>query len=68
MFQQDIFKGKTVLVTGGGTGIGYSISEMFLNFGAEVIIASRKMEKLEKALETLSALGNCKAFALDIRD
>jgi citronellol/citronellal dehydrogenase len=68
MFQQDIFKGKTVLVTGGGTGIGYSITEMFLKFGAEVVIASRKIEKLEKALEKLSELGNCKAFALDIRN
>lgn len=67
MFQQDIFKGKTVLVTGGGTGIGYSIAEMFLTFGAEVLIASRKIEKLEKALEKLSKFGNCKAFALDIR-
>ncbi len=68
MFQKDIFKDKIVLVTGGGTGIGFTIAEMFLNYGASVVIASRKQEKLDKAQVKLSELGTCKTFALDIRD
>jgi FlaA1/EpsC-like NDP-sugar epimerase len=42
MFQADLFKGKTVLVTGGGSGIGMAMAKQFLQLGAEVYIASRK--------------------------
>ena len=68
MFQQDLFKNKTVLVTGGGTGIGFEIAKQFLLLGAEVYIASRKKEKLEHALPQLQPLGKVKSFALDIRE
>ena len=68
MFQKDLFKDKTVLVTGGGTGIGYEIARQFLTLGAEVYIASRKPEKLENAVLKLKAFGTVKAFALDIRE
>ena len=50
MFQKDLFEGKTVLVTGGGSGIGFEIARQFLNCGAEVYIASRKPERLEQAM------------------
>lgn len=65
MFQSDLFKDQVVLVTGGGSGIGYSIAEQFLKHGAKVIIASRKAEKIEKAVEQLG--NNCKGMVLDIR-
>jgi len=68
MFKQDILKGKTALVTGGGSGIGLEISRQMLAYGAEVYIASRNEEKLEKALKELEPLGTCRSFALDIRD
>lgn len=68
MFQKDLFKDKTVLVTGGGTGIGYEIARQFLTLGAEVYIASRKPEKLEQAVMQLKHFGSIKAFALDIRE
>ncbi len=69
MFKSDIFKGKTVLVTGGGSGIGFEIAKQFLTLGAEVYIAGRKKERLEQAVMALHSYGEgAKAFALDIRD
>jgi len=68
MFQKDLFKDKIILVSGGRSGIGFSISKMFLEFGATVWIVSRKLEKLEKAAEELSAFGPCFYQACDIRN
>lgn len=68
MFQSDLFKGKTVLVTGGGSGIGLEIARQYLRCGAEVLIASRKQERLNEALLKLQEIGPCAAFALDIRE
>ncbi len=67
MFQKDLFKGKTVLVTGGGSGIGFEIAKQFLQYAAEVYIVSRKEERLKKAQNELSKFGECKSFQLDIR-
>ncbi|MEZ4943379.1 MAG: SDR family NAD(P)-dependent oxidoreductase, partial [Saprospiraceae bacterium] len=50
MFQANLFDGKTVLVTGGGSGIGLEIARQFLQYGATVYIASRKAERFEEAL------------------
>jgi citronellol/citronellal dehydrogenase len=68
MFQKDLFKDKVALVTGGGSGIGFAIAKQLLELGAEVIIASRKEEKLKTALEKLSPLGKCRYVILDIRE
>jgi len=59
LFRPDLLKNKTILVTGGGTGLGKSMSLLFSKLGASVIVASRKMEVLEKtASEIESATGN----------
>jgi citronellol/citronellal dehydrogenase len=68
MFRDNAFKGKVVFVTGGGSGIGYSISKLFLELGATVFIASRKKEKIDKAVSELSAFGDCKGLICDIRE
>jgi citronellol/citronellal dehydrogenase len=72
MFKSTLFEGKTVLVTGGGSGIGFEIARQFLELGAEVYIAGRKKERLEEAvlkLHPLSSQGTkVKAFVMDIRD
>jgi citronellol/citronellal dehydrogenase len=67
MFQQDLFKGKIVFVTGGGSGIGKAIAKQFLQLGAKVYIASRKKERLETTLPELQKIGDCDYFELDIR-
>ncbi|OWY25907.1 KR domain-containing protein [Sphingobacteriales bacterium UPWRP_1] len=68
MFTPNLFNGTIVAVSGGGSGIGLTIARQFLQYGATVFIASRKEERLQKALEILSPLGTCHAFALDIRN
>ncbi len=68
MFQSNLFLGKTILVTGGGSGIGFEIAKQFLSLGAEVYIGSRKQERIEEAVMKLHHYGNCKAFRLDIRE
>ena len=68
MFTSGLFSGKIVAVSGGGSGIGLTIARQFMQYGATVFIASRKEERLQKALETLAPLGTCHAFAMDIRN
>ena len=48
--------GKVALVTGGGRGIGKAIAKRFAEAGANVVIASRKMENLEATAQELSGL------------
>ena len=42
------FEGKVVLVTGGSRGLGYQMVKAFAERGADVIIASRKIEACEE--------------------
>ena len=51
------FTGKVVLVTGGSRGLGYQMVKAFAERGADVIIASRKLENCEKVAEECRALG-----------
>ena len=48
--------GKKVVVVGGSSGIGLATAEMAKREGAEIIIASRNVEKLDKAAEKLNAI------------
>ncbi len=70
MLPDGALKEKTVLITGGGTGLGKSMAKYFLLLGASVVIASRKLEVLEKAAKELSELtgGNVFPLACDVRN
>ena len=51
MFQPDLLKNKTILITGGGTGLGKSMATRFGELGANLIISSRKQEVLDQTAE-----------------
>ncbi len=59
---------KIAIVTGGGTGIGKAIALEFAKVGANVVVASRKQENLDKVAAEIKALGReSLAIATDIR-
>ncbi len=55
MFKENLLKGKTIIVTGGGTGLGKSMSTKFSELGANLVITSRKQEIIDKTAEEISA-------------
>ena len=71
-YQSDLLSDRVVFITGGSSGIGYSIAEACLHSGASVIIAGRDKEKLDIASKRLQedALFKDKVFSvvLDISD
>ncbi|CAM4186646.1 SDR family oxidoreductase [Gillisia hiemivivida] len=69
MLRDDALKGKTIVVTGGGSGLGKSMSTYFLELGANVVITSRNLEKLENTAKELEAAtgGTCLPLQCDVR-
>ena len=57
MFEKDLLNGKTIVVTGGGTGLGKSMSRRFGELGANIVISGRRKEKLEDTADEFSKLG-----------
>lgn len=70
MFQPDLLKGKRILVTGGGTGIGRSLTRRFMELGADLVICGRRAEVLKETADALAAAagGRIDAVPCDIRD
>lgn len=69
MFPADLFAGKCVFVTGGGSGINLGIARNFAALGAKVAICGRTQAKLDAAADELRALGaTVHAQAADVRD
>jgi len=70
MLPANIFKDKTFLVTGGGSGLGLSMAEGLLKLGARVAILSRNEDKLKAAAQKLEAETGSKVyyFSADVRD
>lgn len=69
MLRDNAFKGKTIVVTGGGSGLGKAMTTYFLELGANVVITSRNIEKLEKVKIELEekTLGKVLPVACDVR-
>ena len=69
VFQEGLFKGKSVFVTGGSSGINLRIAETFGRLGAKVAINARKPEKLEAAVALMKGQGiDARGFVADVRD
>jgi len=70
MFQTDLLRGKRVLVTGGGTGLGLAMGRRFLELGASLVICGRREQVLREAAADLeqAAPGRVAWHVCDIRD
>ncbi|WP_460539336.1 SDR family oxidoreductase [Echinicola sediminis] len=70
MLKEDALKGKTILITGGGTGLGRAMGKYFLELGANLVISSRKLAVLEKTADALEKEtgGRVLPLACDVRD
>jgi NAD(P)-dependent dehydrogenase (short-subunit alcohol dehydrogenase family) len=70
MLRDDALKGKTIVVTGGGSGLGKSMTTYFLELGANVVITSRNIEKLQAVKTELESQTGGKVLPLqcDVRN
>uniref|UniRef100_A0A8C6ZQ52 Peroxisomal 2,4-dienoyl-CoA reductase [(3E)-enoyl-CoA-producing] n=1 Tax=Nothoprocta perdicaria TaxID=30464 RepID=A0A8C6ZQ52_NOTPE len=46
LFSADILAGQVAFITGGGSGIGFRIAEIFMRHGCHTVIASRSLERV----------------------
>lgn len=69
MLKPGSLKDKTIIITGGGTGLGRSMGKYFLELGANLVITSRKKDVLDKSAAELTAEtgGRVLAVACDVR-
>jgi 2,4-dienoyl-CoA reductase [(3E)-enoyl-CoA-producing], peroxisomal len=69
VFRAGLLDGQVALITGGGSGIGFGVAELLSSLGAHVVLASRKLERVEASAEKLRAAGGkASAYALDVRE
>ena len=69
MLRDDALKGKNIIVTGGGSGLGKAMTKYFMELGAQVAITSRNLEKLQNTVKELEneTGGTCFAVQCDVR-
>ncbi|AKQ45657.1 short-chain dehydrogenase [Rufibacter radiotolerans] len=69
MLRDNALKGKTIIITGGGTGLGKSMGLYFLALGANLVITSRKMDVLEQSAREMAEKtgGHVLPVACDVR-
>jgi len=69
MYNNDLLKGKTIVITGGGTGLGKSMANRFAELGSNLVITSRRKEVIQDASEELKAHGvDVLPIPCDVRD
>ncbi|WP_029596722.1 SDR family oxidoreductase [Flavobacterium sp. ACAM 123] len=69
MLRDDALKGKVIVVTGGGSGLGKAMTKYFLELGAQVAITSRDLDKLKNTASELELAtgGTCLPIQCDVR-
>ncbi|HEU0199814.1 MAG TPA: SDR family NAD(P)-dependent oxidoreductase, partial [Burkholderiaceae bacterium] len=69
MFREQLLRGKRILITGGGSGLGREIAARYLELGADLYLCGRRQAVLdETAAELMQRYGGAvKTYALDIR-
>ncbi|XP_072035774.1 peroxisomal 2,4-dienoyl-CoA reductase [(3E)-enoyl-CoA-producing]-like isoform X2 [Amphiura filiformis] len=69
-FRNDIMRDKVAFVTGGGSGIGFTITETLMRHGCKTVIASRKLDRLRESARKLEAATGqeCLAVKMDARN
>jgi len=69
-YRSDLFAGKVVVISGGGSGMGRAAAFLFARLGARVLICGRDAEKLDRAAEAIRTLVGVEiaTHALSIRD
>jgi NAD(P)-dependent dehydrogenase (short-subunit alcohol dehydrogenase family) len=65
MFRSDLFKGKRILVTGGGTGLGREMADEYSKLGAEVYICGRRGPVVQETAQELSKANNARVTGLE---
>lgn len=70
IYERNCMKGKRILITGGGTGIGRGVAEHLASYGADVHIWGRRAEVLQNAAEEINARGSGRVLwqVVDVRD
>src|SRR5204863_7513270 len=69
VFKPGLFEGQTLVVTGGGSGIGRCTAHEIAALGAHVVITGRKPDKLATVKAEIEASGgSCETHAFDIRE
>ena len=70
MLRDDALKGKTIVVTGGGSGLGKAMATYFLELGANIVITSRNLEKLQTVAAEMEASTGGKVLPIqcDVRN
>jgi NAD(P)-dependent dehydrogenase (short-subunit alcohol dehydrogenase family) len=69
MFQPDLLKGRSVFLTGGGTGLGRSMAIHFAKLGARLFVVGRREQPLKEVCDEIGKNGGTASYALcDVRD
>lgn len=70
MLKEEALTGKTIIITGGGTGLGRAMGSHFLKLGANLVITSRKLDVLEQAAREMEETSGGRVLAVpcDVRE